>query len=526
MPYLKSVSAGNSVNNIAPVDTQVVKTVNKDEKEKKPEKAEEQITEKPGFLKRAWRKIKSILNQFGNWIKNLFSSQNEELVINSQPAAELTPFEKLVRDGKSVQDGEFQIITMDYEVKKGDNLWRLSREYNTSEEIICNDNNIKNKNNISEGQILKIQKLGYKVEKGDNLYQIAKKFGLTVEILKDLNNIEDVNMIKAGEMLEIPGFIYNVKPKDTLSKISDLVGVSIDDLRKINNLPTDTIMPNQKIKIVYNDSDFAVSADKKKVCYDSKTNTKKEVIDMAGTANLANRPLLQKKRKINGQVMATRHVFNPTKQGSLSGKTIIVNAGHGYSQAGTDCGALGIGKVEDEWLVNYDNAMRLKDRLCAKGAKVIFLQGHVNVVTREIPKAENKADMFISVHVNSCAKNTQDRTQIYTYDKDSAVNNKSKKLSGLMEKNFDSWIPKHEKINDKDKFILKQDDKRVQDYAQSMEANYAVVRTAESSQKIPSVLWEVAFMISPKGRERMSNPSLMKSYSDIMVQSVEEYFKA
>ncbi len=526
VPYLKSVSAGNSVNNIAPVDTQVVKTVNKDEKEKKPEKAEEQITEKPGFLKRAWRKIKSILNKFGNWIKNLFSSKNEELVINSQPAAELTPFEKLVRDGKSVQDGEFQIITMDYEVKKGDNLWRLSREYNTSEEIICNDNNIKNKNNISEGQILKIQKLGYKVEKGDNLYQIAKKFGLTVEILKDLNNIEDVNVIKAGQMLEIPGFIYNVKPKDTLFGISKQVGVSIDDLKKINGLASDSIVPNQKIKIVYNDSDFAVSADKKKVCYDSKTNTKKEVIDMAGTANLANRPLLQKKRKINGQVMATRHVFNPTKQGSLSGKTIIVNAGHGYSQAGTDCGALGIGKVEDEWLINYDNAMRLKDRLCAKGAKVIFLQGHVNVVTREIPKAENKADMFISVHVNSCAKNTQDRTQIYTYNKDSAVNNKSKKLSGLMEKSFDSWIPKHEKINDKDKFILKQDDKRVQDYAQSMEANYAVVRTAESSQKIPSVLWEVAFMISPKGRERMSNPSLMNSYSDIMVQSVEEYFKA
>ena len=520
VPYLKELSAGEAKKNVTLKEV-IVEGENKSQLQKGTE------AEKPGFFTRVWRKVKKFFKKIGDFFCNLFSKKNNEKTENDAAFIKeaKTPFEKVLKNGKITQDGNFQIITMDYEVKKGDNLWRLSREYGTSEEIICNDNNIENKNNIKEGQILKIQKLGYKVEKGDNLFQIAKKFGLSIEMLKDLNNIEDVNIIKIGQMLEIPGFIYTAKSKDTLSKISKQVGVSMDDLKRINGLSSDTIMPNQRIKIVYNNSDFAVSSDKKKVCFDSKTNTTKEVIDMRGTADLSKRPLLQKKRKINGQVMATRHVFNPTKQGSLSGKTIIVNAGHGYSQAGTDCGAIGIGKVEDEWLINYDNSMRLKDRLCAKGAKVIFLQGYVNVVKREIPKAENKADMFISVHVNSCDKKTQDRTQIYTYNKKSSVNNKSKKLSGLMEKNFDSWIPKHEKINDKDKFMLKQDDdKMVQDYAQSMEANYAVVRTAESSQKIPSVLWEVAFMVSPKGRERMSNPTLMNSYSDIMVQSVEQYF--
>ena len=525
VPYLKSVSAGNSVNNIAPVDTQVVKTVNKDEKEKKPEKAEEQITEKPGFLKRAWRKIKSILNQFGNWIKNLFSSQNEELVINSQPAAELTPFEKLVRDGKSVQDGEFQIITMDYEVKKGDNLWRLSREYNTSEEIICNDNNIKNKNNISEGQILKIQKLGYKVEKGDNLYQIAKKFGLTVEILKDLNNIEDVNVIKAGQMLEIPGFIYNVKPKDTLFGISKQVGVSIEDLKKINGLASDSIVPNQKIKIVYNDSDFAVSADKKKVCYDSKTNTKKEVIDMAGTANLANRPLLQKKRKENGKVVATREVFDYNVSGALSGKTIIVNAGHGYSQANTDIGTPGLKGLDDEWLLNYDNAMKLIDKLCAKGAKVIFLQGKRRLIEEEMVKSRNKADLFISVHVNSSAKPTQDRTQIYYRDKGVSGEPKQNSiiLANIMEKNFDEWIPKHEAISSADKFIFQEK----QDYAQSSvnDNRTGLLKTPLNYLQIPGVIWEVAFMSSQKGRERLKDANLMSDYADIMAKSVVEFQK-
>ena len=118
-------------------------------------------------------------------------------------------------------------------------------------------------------------------------------------------------------------------------------------------------------------------------------------------------------------------------------------------------------------------------------------------------------------------------------NKSSEVNKKSKKLSNLMEKNFDNWIPKHEKINPNDRFTYvkttqnskgKTVKKVVQDYAQSKDANYAVVRTAEDVQKIPSVLWEVAFMISPKGRERMSNPALMNNYSDIMAKSVEQYF--
>ena len=528
VPYFKeemqpSDSVKNVTKNVVTNVTNIAPDKNKKESE----------VEKPGFFKRAWRKIKHFFSKIGDFFRNLFGIKKKQKEVSTTEEPK-TPFEKILKHGKIVQDGDFQIITMDYKVKKGDNLWNLSRTYGTSEEILCNDNNIEDKNNIKEGQILKIQKLGYKVQKGDNLYQIAKKFGLTVEILKDLNNIEDVNLIHVNQMLEIPGFIYTVKPKDTLYKISKQVGVSLEDLKKINGLASDTIRPNQKIKIVYNDSDFAVSSDKRKVCFDPKTNTKKEVIDMRGAADLSKRPLLQKKRKINGQVMATRQIFNPTKKGSLSGKTIIVNAGHGYSQAGTDCGALGIGNIEDEWLLNYDNAIRLKDRLCAKGAKVVFLQGHVNIMMKELRKKENKADLFISIHVNSYDKKTQDRTQIYTYNRNSVINKKSKKLSSIMEKNFDNWIQKNEKISNKDKFVIKdtitnskgkKEEREIQDYAQSKEANYGVIRTAENEQKIPAVLWEVAFMISPKGRERLKNPSLMNNYSDIMAQSIEQYFR-
>ncbi len=473
------------------------------------------------FFKNVGKAIGNFFKSVGRFFVNLFKGDKDE-VKEQKDEAEKTPFQRMLKKSNITQDGDFQIVSMDYEIQKGDNLWKLSREFGISEEILCNNNNIEDKNKINIGQKIKIQKLGYKIEKGDNLFRISQKFGLSQEILKDLNNIVDINMIKAGDMLELPGFLYTVKQGDTLSGIAERVGVSMEILKRINNLQSDTIKPNQKIKVVYNDSDYAVSKENKKVIIDKETNEKLEIIDMSKTANLENRPLLKNKIKRDGQVKVTRKVFEPTGEGALSGKTIIVNAGHGYSQAGTDVGTPGKGNLEDEWLINYDNAMRLKNRLCAKGARVIFLQGHVNIIIKELQKKENRGDLFVSVHVNSCAGKTNDRTQLYTYNQPSRVNNNSKKLSRIMESNFDNWIPKNERISDKDKFVV--DNK--QDYAQSVEANYAVVRTAENEQKIPAVLWEVAFMASPKGRERMSNPSLMNSYSDIMTKSVEEYFKA
>lgn len=540
VPFIKIKEAENNIQEIQPAQKTDVQT---DVKEIS-EKSEANIVtaeakdkpETPGLFERIWNGIKTFCKKAVDFCKRLFGFGKKETEPGEKLPEPKTPFERVLREGKITQEGDLQVITVDYQVKKGDSLWRISKKYDVSQEKLCSDNDIKDKNSINEGQVLKIQKLGYKVEKGDNLFRIAKKFGLTVEILKDLNNIADVDKINEGQMLEIPGFIYTVKPKDTLFKISKLVGVSVEDLKRINGLESDTISPNQKIKIVYNDSDYAVTADKKQVIYNKETNTKTEVVDMTTTANLTNRPLLQKKNKVNGEVLATRQVFNPTKKGSLSGKTIIVNAGHGYSQAGTDVGTEGRGNVEDEWLVNYDNAMRLKDRLCARGAKVIFIQGHVNIITREIRKAENKADMFISVHVNSSPnKEVMDRSQIYVNSRKTKINKESYKLANIMEKKFDSWIPKNEKISDADKYIKTDTIKdnrgrekyiKTQDYAEVKEAGYIVLKRAENHQNIPSVLWEVAFMNSKKGRERMSSPTIMNSYSDIMAQSVEEYFKA
>ena len=474
---------------------------------------------------KAWDGIKNFFKSLGEFFKNLFGrGKEEEEKVDPFADYEFVSFQDMVEKGNITKQGMFYLISADYEIKKGNTLWSLARRYETTPERICNDNNIADKNLIKTGETIKIQKLGYKVEKGDNLFQISQKLGLTIEILKDLNDIEDVNKISEGQMLEIPGFVYKVQKDDTLTKISKSVGVCINDLKKINNLESDTIHTGQKIVVIYNNSDYAVSEDKKQVTVDEKTNTKTETINMSSEAKLAKRPLLQKKKKVNGKVVATRKVFEPTRNGKLSGKTIIINAGHGYSQAGKDIGTPGLKGLDDEWLLNYDNAMKLKDKLCAQGAKVIFLQGKARLIAEEVRKSSNKADMFISVHVNSCTRPTKDRTQIYYREKDvsGAPKRNSIKLANIMEKNFDKWIPENENISKDDAF--ENDGK--QDYAQSSvnDERTGLLKAPLNNQKIPGVIWEVAFMSTQKGRERLKNPELISDYADVMTKSVIEYF--
>lgn len=514
VPFMKSVDKVSAAKE--EVEESKEKQVNSEEK------AEEKPKEEKGFFSRLWDGICNVCSKIGHYIKGLFVGDEESKSVADD--ASKSTFQKMLEKGTVTDEGEFKLISMDYTIQKGDNLWRLARKYETTENIICNDNDIEDKNKINLGQTIKIQKLGYKVKKGDNLFQISKKTGLTVEMLKDLNNIEDEDKINAGKMLEIPGFVYKVKENDSLSQIAEKVGVEAEKLKKINNLSSDAIKPGQRIIVIFNNADYAVSGSKRTVSVDEKTKTVTETIDMSDCKKLANRPLLQKKMKVNGKVVATRKVFEPTRFGKLSGKTIIINAGHGYSQAGTDIGTPGLNNMDDEWLLNYDNAMKLKDKLCAQGAKVIFLQGKARLISEEVRNnKKNKADMFISVHVNS-APNAKDRTQIYYRDKDvsGTPREKSIKLANTMEKNFDKWIPKHEKISSSDKFICK--DK--QDYAQSKtnDDRTGVLKAPLNAQNIPGVIWEVAFMTAEKGRERLADKSLMSNYADIMTQSVIEYF--
>lgn len=134
----------------------------------------------------------------------------------------------------------------------------------------------------------------------------------------------------------------------------------------------------------------------------------------------------------NGNLKALVKTLNPTGKGSLNGKTIIINPGHGGAMNIKDkkTGKLNVnfdpgtsnavmdknnpnketnnfianaGKSLEEWVVNERIANVLIEKIRKEGGKVIFVQGSVYSAQKAIKNIQQsqKVNMIISLHSNS-----------------------------------------------------------------------------------------------------------------------------
>lgn len=152
-----------------------------------------------------------------------------------------------------------------YVVKKGDTLWQLARQFNTTVDQIKEANNLTS-NSLSIGQVLIIPGLNedvdsdeneyYIVKKGDTLYQISQKYGLSVDELKRLNNLSS-NSLTIGQRLLVKKGIpssttydtYTVKKGDSLYQIAQMYNTSVDEIKSLNNLSSNLLSIGQVLKI-------------------------------------------------------------------------------------------------------------------------------------------------------------------------------------------------------------------------------------------------------------------------------------
>ncbi len=164
-----------------------------------------------------------------------------------------------------------------YRVKAGDNLTRIGRMYNMSVSELKRLNNLSS-DTIYVGQTLKVSGQSstpapkpttpsngssYTVKQGDNLFRISRNYNTSVSELKRLNNLSS-DTIYVGQTLKVngqsstpapkpttpsSGSNYTVKAGDTLSHISRTYNTSVSELKRLNNLSSDTIYVGQTLKV-------------------------------------------------------------------------------------------------------------------------------------------------------------------------------------------------------------------------------------------------------------------------------------
>ena len=165
--------------------------------------------------------------------------------------------------------------TFSYTVKKGDNLYNIALKYSTTVNDIVKLNNLKSAN-LSIGQVLKIPEtfantddmpmyVSYTVKRGDNLYSIAKEFNTSVdEIMRD-NGLTS-GLLSIGQVLKIRSnntsieecfgtdysssdTVYFVKKGDSLYSIARKFNTSVDSIKRKNDLKTTVLQIGQNLII-------------------------------------------------------------------------------------------------------------------------------------------------------------------------------------------------------------------------------------------------------------------------------------
>lgn len=206
------------------------------------------------------------------------------LVIEASPTTEAIATSTPTSEPKPISD-EFP-GTIIHTVRRGDNVDRLARLYNSTVDAIASANGLDTRYLIHVGQALiipvrivpvittptgspdvivvtatpigPVPPIGsgniYIVQFGDTLSRIARLFNTTVETVAQMNGIVNPNQIQVGQQLNIPGpppppepvptevppvaetRTYRVQPGDTLNRIAIRFGVSLGALVQTNNI--------------------------------------------------------------------------------------------------------------------------------------------------------------------------------------------------------------------------------------------------------------------------------------------------
>ena len=166
--------------------------------------------------------------------------------------------------------------------KKGDTLFKISREYGIPLKVLMYKNDFNDAGKIIEGELIiiplknnnqeKINKdyLTYKVMKGDTLFKISKKYKVDLKDIIALNNLNNDQYLSINQIILLPKaasknedtsqeniqqarkkVVYHLTSKtDNLSTIAKIHRIAIEEINTFNKINSNVkIKPNIKLRL-------------------------------------------------------------------------------------------------------------------------------------------------------------------------------------------------------------------------------------------------------------------------------------
>lgn len=130
-----------------------------------------------------------------------------------------------------------------YTVEYGDTLTSIAKDCGISEMELRKINGFSSLYEVVSGSliVIPIQERRsyqyYNVKKGDNIYDISKKYGIDYHLLLQLNGLDEGDYIYPNQSLMLPADdveFYLVKENETLNDILKKYKVSVEDFMKEN----------------------------------------------------------------------------------------------------------------------------------------------------------------------------------------------------------------------------------------------------------------------------------------------------
>ncbi len=151
-----------------------------------------------------------------------------------------------------------------YVVQSQDTLYKIAFLFNMTYQELKDLNDLIT-DDLRPGQVLLVHNVEnvsnddiYTVVKGDSIYSIARENNTTVDAIKRLNNLES-NKINVGDKLIVNGDIeeeidddselYIVLPNDNLYLIANKKNTTVKKIKEANNLKSDLIQVGQELII-------------------------------------------------------------------------------------------------------------------------------------------------------------------------------------------------------------------------------------------------------------------------------------